>query len=281
MSLGVFMKAVNAFHFSNYLDFFAEFLPQIFFLWALFGYMDVMIIAKWVTSWPNTNLAPSIITLMVNMILKGGDLNGTPLFGNGDGQKLAENVLAIIAVICIFWMLLPKPIILICCKKKDAHKRKPMVEGVKEKFDPLAEEEGAKDSQGNDSSLHSTVRQYDGNRLVAVSLEVGSSTPAGGKHSTDAGEIFIHQLIETIEFVLGSISNTASYLRLWALSLAHSELAEVFLDYLFLGFLHGKFGAATFLIVWVGYILLSNVTFAVLICMDALEAFLHTLRLHW
>lgn len=102
---------------------------------------------------------------------------------------------------------------------------------------------------------------------------------AGG-HSF--GEVFIHQMIETIEFALGTVSNTASYLRLWALSLAHSELAITFFNLIFghyvLGNGNGFVTALMALIFWPCF---WSVTFAVLMCMDMLECFLHTIRLHW
>jgi len=110
--------------------------------------------------------------------------------------------------------------------------------------------------------------------------EVHHHDEEGGDHHDDEehgfGEIVIHQAIETIEFVLGMVSNTASYLRLWALSLAHSELATVFWEKAMLTTLNMNFFAA-----FIGFGVFAATTFGVLLMMDVLECFLHALRLHW
>ena len=90
-------------------------------------------------------------------------------------------------------------------------------------------------------------------------------------------DLAVNQIIETIEYVLGTVSHTASYLRLWALSLAHAQLAKVFFDITLLGFIQSGsiFGMMG------GFFLLANITIGVLMGMDLLECSLHTLRLHW
>lgn len=73
MTLGVLIKASNSIHFCQCLDLIFEFLPQLTFLVLLFGYMDFLIVYKWLTSWGYYNShAPSIITTMINLPLKLG-----------------------------------------------------------------------------------------------------------------------------------------------------------------------------------------------------------------
>jgi V-type H+-transporting ATPase subunit a len=98
-----------------------------------------------------------------------------------------------------------------------------------------------------------------------------------GHEEFEFSEVFVHQLIHTIEFVLGAVSNTASYLRLWALSLAHSELSSVFYEKVLL--LAWGYNNVSILII--GVIVFVFATVGVLLVMETLSAFLHALRLHW
>ena len=90
-------------------------------------------------------------------------------------------------------------------------------------------------------------------------------------------DLFINQAIETIKYIFYTVSHTASYLRLWALSLAHSQLSKVFFDITLLGNIQdGDIYGMLF-----GFIIFYHVTLGIIIGIDLLICSLHNLRLHW
>lgn len=64
MSIGIFLKGLNALYFKRRVDFYFEFIPQLVLLWVLFGFMDFLIIFKWLTNFSIVSGAkpPSIIS---------------------------------------------------------------------------------------------------------------------------------------------------------------------------------------------------------------------------
>jgi len=204
--------------------------------------MQFIIIYKWCQDWTG-QFSPSLITVLVDMVLKPGfiDPAENQLYDPIKQGNVQKYFLALM-FISVPWMLLAKPLVL----------RSRMI----------AEEE---------------ARQNGEHQALNESEDEGPHHGGHGHDDEGFGAIMIEQIIHTIEYVLGTVSNTASYLRLWALSLAHAQLAEVFYEKTILTGIETGNGMAVFISCAVFF----GMTIAVLMMMDVLECFLHALRLHW
>merc|ERR1712039_555816 len=116
--------------------------------------------------------------------------------------------------------------------------------------------------------------------LIPKPLILSHRAAVRGDSDFEFGEVVLHQFIETVEYVLGTVSHVASYLRLWALSLAHQQLSLVFFQYT----IGVAMTAPVVLNIFAVYFMFATwaaITLAILVGVDVLECFLHTLRLHW
>jgi len=188
------------------------------------------------------------------MILPAPAGQGNNLY---DGQHALQTTFIVIAILMIPLMMCFKP----CCLRHQ-HKKNPK---------------------------HTIVHHADDEESESEPILAEEAAGNGGHGGHGHGEFqfseaVVHQALETIEFVLGSVSHTASYLRLWALSLAHSELSTVFWGKIM--FLIGldqfpnSFGMIAILI-FLAYSVWFFITILVMMFMEGLSAFLHALRLHW
>jgi V-type H+-transporting ATPase subunit a len=315
MTFGLVLSLCNHVYFEDYISIAFEFIPRLIFLLCTFGYMVFMIIYKWTinycteyyepgvpTECTKISQAPNLIQTMINMFLSPGSLpDSVPELY--PGQAMVQLALLLIAVFSIPVMLCVKPCVLHSRRKKLKasllHNASDAPHEHYRAFEDQPVSPAARSADGlakspsgsNGSSGYNSDSDYSLNRVRSSSADDSDpvsvsavNTPAaavgghGDEHEHSLSDELIHTAIHTIEYVLGCVSNTASYLRLWALSLAHAQLAKVFWDKMIIDY---GIENDNPVFAFVGYAVWAGATFAVLLCMDSLECFLHALRLHW
>ncbi|XP_047631036.1 V-type proton ATPase 116 kDa subunit a 3 [Phacochoerus africanus] len=258
MTFGVVLGVFNHMHFGQWHRLLLETVPELVFLLALFGYLVFLIVYKWLRFVAaDAASAPSILIHFINMFLFSRSATNRPLFS---GQEVVQSVLVVLALAMVPILLLGTPLFLRQQHRRHARRRQ-LVED--EDKTGLLDASVSVSSQGLDEEK----AECPGDREEAEFV---------------ASEVFMHQAIHTIEFCLGCISNTASYLRLWALSLAHAQLSEVLWAMVMrvgLG-LSDEMGVVAVVLVPI-FAAFAVMTVAILLVMEGLSAFLHALRLHW
>ncbi|KAM8824916.1 V-type proton ATPase 116 kDa subunit a isoform 2-T2 [Synchiropus picturatus] len=254
MAFGVTLSLFNHLYFKKPLNIYFGFIPEIIFLVSLFGYLVLLIFYKWVAYNARTSKdAPSLLISFINMFLFNySDPSNKPLYA---GQMGLQSFLVILALACVPCMLVVKTMMM----RREYMWRKNLgtqnFGGIRVGNGPTEDE--AEIIQHDQLSQHSE-----------------------DEAEIDFADLAVHQAIHTIEYCLGCISNTASYLRLWALSLAHAELSEVLWSMVMHIGLSAK-GIGGFVVLSIVFFFFAVLTVSILLIMEGLSAFLHALRLHW
>lgn len=245
MTFGVLLGVFNHIHSSSTSHLPLVLLPELLFLVSLFGYLVVLIVYKWLMFDAATSRqAPSILIHFIDMFLFTSSPTNVDLYPE---QTTVQTVLLVIAIFSIPFLLLGKPLHVYFVSKRQ---------------------------RGGYTTLEEEAETL----INAVNTDVEIKSES--ENAEDVSDVFMKQAIHTIEYCLSCISNTASYLRLWALSLAHAQLSEVLWTMVLRQGLR-RSGLVYSVLLFAAFAVFAVLTVAILLVMEGLSAFLHALRLHW
>ncbi|CAB4252903.1 H(+)-transporting V0 sector ATPase subunit a [Maudiozyma barnettii] len=260
MSYSYMFSLANHLYFDSMIDIIGNFIPGLIFMQGIFGYLSICIVYKWSKDWiKDGKAAPGLLNMLINMFLAPGTIDDE-LYPH---QAKVQVFLLIAALICIPWLLLVKPL-----HFKFTHKDECAIAL------PTAD-----DIEHNASTEENGDREFS-NEEVDEIYEGADDDEGEGHHGEEFSDIMIHQVIHTIEFCLNCVSHTASYLRLWALSLAHAQLSTV-LWTMTIQISFDMKGIVGVLMTFFLFAMWFVLTCAVLVVMEGTSAMLHSLRLHW
>ncbi|KAG5998307.1 H(+)-transporting V0 sector ATPase subunit a [Claviceps spartinae] len=271
MTYSLCFAYINAKHFKRPIDIWGNFVPGMIFFQSIFGYLVVCIIYKWTVDWTNPDPAiggqpPGLLNMLIYMFLQPGTLD-IPLY---KGQATVQLFLLLLAFVQVPILLFLKPFYL---RWEHNRARAKGYRGIGE-TSRVSALDGDDENEGL-ANGHSDSFDEDGEGVAMISQNIDEE-----HEEFEFSEVMIHQIIHTIEFCLNCVSHTASYLRLWALSLAHQQLSIVLWDMTIANTLAME-GIVGVLMIVVGFYLWFFLTIAILVCMEGTSAMLHSLRLAW
>ncbi|RKF58580.1 V-type proton ATPase subunit a [Erysiphe neolycopersici] len=271
MTYSLCLSYINARHFKSPIDIWGVFVPGMIFFQAIFGYLVFTIIFKWCIDWYAIGQSPpGLLNMLIYMFLSPGKVDEA-LYG---GQAGVQIFLVLIAVVQVPILLFLKPFYL---RWENNRARAKGYRSIGEHSRVSALED---DYENDSSTLDGRNSMASNDEGVSLIRQDNSNDDNDEHEEFEFGEVMIHQIIHTIEFCLNCVSHTASYLRLWALSLAHQQLSVVLWN-MTLAIGLAKTGTVGVFMLVVTFFVWFFLSIAVLVVMEGTSAMLHSLRLHW